>query len=118
MLQGKIPVIVRVKNPGPLIAGMSARVSLPIGPKLKRVLVPKDAVLRTAGQSKVKVYVNQKGKAELRMVTVGQEFGQFIEVLDGLNIDDEVVTRGNERLRPGGELDIIELNKGVSGASQ
>ncbi|MEE2924868.1 MAG: efflux RND transporter periplasmic adaptor subunit [bacterium] len=119
MLQGKtIPVIVRVKNPGPLIAGMSARVSLPIGPKSKKVLVPKDAVLRTAGQSKVKVYVNQKGKAELRMVTVGQEFGQFIEVLDGLNIDDEVVTRGNERLRPGGELDIIELNKGVSGASQ
>ncbi len=119
MLQGKtIPVIVRVKNPGPLIAGMSARVSLPVGPEIQRVLVPKDAILRTTGQSTVKVYINIKGKAELKIVKVGQEFGQFIEVLDGLNIDDEVVTRGNERLRPGGELDIIELNKGVSGASQ
>ena len=119
MLQGKtIPVIVRVKNPGPLVAGMSAQVTLPIGPELTRILVPKDAVLRSAGQSMVKVYVNKQGKAELRMVRVGQEFGEFIEVLNGLKIDDEVVTRGNERLRPGAELDVLVNTKGVSGVTK
>ena len=119
MLQGKtIPVIVRVKNPGPLVAGMSARVTLPIGPELTRVLVPKDAVLRSAGQSMVKVYVNKQGKAELRMVKVGQEFGEFIEVMDGLKTHDEVVTRGNERLRPGAELDVLVTNKGVNGVAK
>ncbi len=119
MLQGKtIPVIVRVKNPGFLIAGMSARVSLPVGPELKRILIPKDAILRTAGQSSVKVYVNKNGKAELRMVRVGQEFGQFIEILDGLEINEEVVTRGNERLQPGSDLDIKTSSKGASGVPQ
>ena len=119
MLQGKtIPVIVRVKNPGPLVAGMSAQVTLPIGPELIRILVPKDAVLRSAGQSMVKVYVNKQGKAELRMVQVGQEFGEFIEVLDGLKIDDEVITRGNERLRPGAELDVLVNTKGASGVTK
>lgn len=112
-LQGKtIPVIVRVKNPGSVVAGMSARVKLPIGPALQRILVPKDAVLRTAGQKEVKVYVNDNSKAELRIVDVGEEFGTFLEVIKGLNVNDEVITRGNERLRPGGDL---VLNKNSSG---
>ena len=85
---------------------------------MTRVLVPKDAVLRSAGQSMVKVYVNKQGKAELRMVKVGQEFGEFVEVMDGLKIHDEVVTRGNERLRPGAELDVLVTNKGVNGVAK
>lgn len=118
-LQGKtIPVIIRVKNPGPIIAGMSARATLPVGPKVERILVPKDAILRTAGQQTVKVYVNENSKAQLRIVDVGQEFGNFLEVFKGLQVNDEVVTRGNERLRPGSELALTNSNIGDSNVSQ
>ena len=68
--------------------------------------------MRTAGQKEVKVYVNDNSKAELRIVDVGEEFGTFLEVIKGLNVNDEVITRGNERLRPGGDL---VLNKNSSG---
>lgn len=118
-LQGKtIPVIVRVKNPGGVVAGMSARVTLPVGPALQRVLVPKDAVLRTAGQREVKVYVNDNSKAQLRIVDVGEEFGAYLEVIKGLKVDDEVVTRGNERLRPGGDLELKQNNSGDNNAAK
>ena len=39
-------------------------------------------------------------KAQPRFVTIGVPVGNRYEVLDGLNVGDLVVVRGNERLRP------------------
>jgi hypothetical protein len=48
--------------------------------------------------------VNEDGKAAPRTVTIGAALGDQFEVLSGLVPGDEVVVRGNERLRPGQDI--------------
>jgi multidrug efflux pump subunit AcrA (membrane-fusion protein) len=64
--------------------------------------VPKDALVQ--GRGGWTVFVAQDGKAEPRTVQIGVALGERFEVLDGLRDGDMVVTRGNERLRPGQEI--------------
>ncbi len=52
------------------------------------------------------VFLNADGKAQPRPIQLGQQIGDRIEVIYGLQIDDQVVTRGNERLFPGSPLQI------------
>ena len=60
--------------------------------------VPKDALVQAPGGWTAFVAVNDK--AQPRFVTIGVPVGNRYEVLDGLNVGDLVVVRGNERLRP------------------
>lgn len=77
----------------------SVTVYVPAGETGKVVTVHKDAVLnRNGGQL---VIVNDAGMAAFRPVRLGQAVGQRFVVQSGLNDGDEVVVRGNERLRPG-----------------
>lgn len=80
----------------------SVTVLLPVGEPHDIVSVHKDAVIaRGAGYI---VYVVEEGKAQLRQVEIGEAIGVRLEVISGLAPDDLVVTRGNERLRPGQEV--------------
>jgi acyl dehydratase len=60
--------------------------------------VHKDAVIKRGEQDLVYVVVD--GTAQLRPVRLGEAVGTRFEVLEGLADGDQVVTRGNERLRP------------------
>lgn len=96
-----VPVEVRIANPGGLVrSGMSCEVRLPVGKTEKRLVVPKDAVVRGADGSSM-VYGVAEGKAVPHPVTLGQDSGGKIVVLSGLAAGTQVVVRGNERLRPG-----------------
>ena len=64
--------------------------------------VHKDAILNRGGAQLV-VLIDD-GKAAFRPVKLGQAFGQRFVVLNGLVEGDEVVIRGNERLRPGQDI--------------
>lgn len=80
-------------------ANQTVTVLVPAG-EVKTVLtVHKDAVLNRGGGQLV--VLNDNGKATFRPVTLGQAVGQRFVVDDGLKEGDEVVIRGNERLRPG-----------------
>ena len=83
----------------PLAINQSATVHVPIGASREVISVHKDAVINRRG--KALVYVVQNGKASMRPVELGEAVGARLEVLDGLNVGDQVVVRGNERLRPG-----------------
>ena len=74
-------------------------VCMPIGPKRDVVSVHKDAIIREAAGAVVFVVVD--GIARKRPVELGEAFGARFEVLAGLAPGDQVVVRGNERLRPG-----------------
>ena len=39
---------------------------------------------------------------------MGYLIGDSIEVIEGLNVGEKIVTRGNERLRPNQKVEIIE----------
>jgi multidrug efflux pump subunit AcrA (membrane-fusion protein) len=54
---------------------------------------------------------NKEGKGRSafpRTITLGESVGSRFEVLSGLKPGDQVVIRGNERLRPGQK---IKINK-------
>ncbi|TWU44045.1 Cation efflux system protein CusB precursor [Novipirellula aureliae] len=110
------PVRVRVPNPKTngrhaLLPGMLARVSLPAGSLQPRLLVPKDA-LQFGGENPI-VYVVVENKAAMVPVQMGPSSGQWVAVTTlgpkQLQEGDLVITRGNERLRPGQDVIINEI---------
>lgn len=64
--------------------------------------VPRAALFRESGEWAV--FVNDKGRAELRQVTLGLENGLEAEILSGLNEGDQVVLQPGERVSPGVRL--------------
>lgn len=86
--------------------GQSLTVSIPVSAPREVLAVSKDALVQAG--SGWTVFVHEDGKAVPRNVEVGIALGDQFEVLSGLAEGDAVVTRGNERLRPG--QDIVAMN--------
>lgn len=82
-----------------MAVGQSLTIEVPRGAPETVTLVPKDAVAQSRGAWTV--FVNEGGTAAQREVEIGRSFGPAFEVITGLAEGDEVVIRGNERLRPG-----------------
>ena len=101
------PVRVEVSNDGGLRAGMSARVELATDRRRRSLVVSKDAVL-LRGTEKVVFIVDKDNRAMRRLITVGASSGSRFEVLAGLTAGDRVIVRGNERVRPGDAVRIVE----------
>jgi RND family efflux transporter MFP subunit len=112
------PVKVRLPNTitdaGPkLKAGMIARVTLQVGVKETALLVPKDALV--LGGPSPAVYVAEgdgggdKAKARLVPVVLGVADNGLIQVKGDLKPGMQVVVVGNERLRPGQDVEIARV---------
>ncbi len=95
-----------------LASGQSVTVRVPIGEARQVLSVHKDAVIRREGQAVI--FVAQDGEAQVRAVQLGAEVGARFEVIDGVEPGALAVVRGNERLRPGDQLDIVN-RRGPSG---
>ena len=101
------PVKISVDNPDYRIkGGMLCRVSLAIGKPSSVLAVPKDAVVNMGQQHLL--YVVQEGVAQPLPVQLGDTSDSMIEVKGSIKAGMQVVTRGNERLRPGQPVQIIE----------
>ena len=92
-----------------LAEGQSATIRIPIGPVRPILVVHKDAIVKRNGTSIV--FVVQENKAKSRSLILGESVGSYIEVLDGVKEGEQVVIRGNERLRPGAK---VRLDKSAS----
>ncbi len=87
--------------------GQTLRVSIPTADSRKVLTVPRDAlVLRPDGHSIF--IVDADNQAQQIRVTVGVGQGEHIEVRGAVSPGDRVVIRGNERLRPGQAVNIID----------
>ena len=94
------PVRIHIENPGHKIkSGMEAMVTFNLATEIKALLVPKDAVV-TAGNNRLVFMVND-GKAISIPVNIIGYYDGDVAVEGNLKPDDQVVIRGNERLRPG-----------------
>jgi RND family efflux transporter MFP subunit len=110
------PVKVRVKNEvtnnEPLLkSGMYARVMLPTGEKQLASLVLKDALVLGGPQPVIFVVDTtvanaQQGKARPVPVQLGIADGNWIHVTGAITPGQLVVVQGNERLRPGVDVQI------------
>lgn len=87
--------------------GQTLRVSIPTSNARQALMVPRDAlVLRPEG---ISLYVVDKDrKATQIMVTTGIGVGEQIEVSGELHDGDMVIIRGNERLRSGQTVTIMQ----------
>jgi multidrug efflux pump subunit AcrA (membrane-fusion protein) len=110
------PVKVSVKNEltedGPRIkSGMYARVALPTGKRQQATLVYKDALVLGGPQPLVFVVDAagpdaKQGKARAVPVQLGTADGSMIQVTGDLQPNQLTVVQGNERLRPGADVQI------------
>ena len=92
-------VIFQLPNGGrALRLGMQANVRLDAGEQVTAMMIPKEAVLEHEG--KKIVYVLKSGEEfERREVTIGDELGDKVAVLSGLNKGERVVTQGAYQLK-------------------
>ena len=87
--------------------GQTLRVSIPTSNAREALVVPRDAlVLRPEG---ISIFVvDEDKKSKQLMVTTGIDAGDRIEVIGEVKDGDTVIIRGNERLRPGQSVSIME----------
>ena len=88
----KVEVLIQNNSSNPLMAGMYGSVKLENSKTLNALSIPRKALL---GSSKSpKVFVVKNGKAKIISFTAGTSDGEFIEVIDGLSKNDQVVVKG------------------------
>jgi len=95
------PLRINVSNKdGRIGAGMLAKVSLVAGDARYATLVPKDAII-TRGTDRF-VYIIESGEpVKIVPVSTGIGVGSWVEVEGPVDKHSKVITRGNERVRPG-----------------
>jgi multidrug efflux pump subunit AcrA (membrane-fusion protein) len=98
-----------------IAVGQTVTLDVPVSRPEDVIVVPKDAVVQSGGGWQV--FLNEDGAAAPRQVEIGRAIGDAFEVISGLAEGDEVVVRGNERLRPGQEIAATPVNADRSGAA-
>ncbi len=84
-----------IKGNGSLRSGLFAKVYIP-KKSVATLLVPKEAVYRRWDFTGVWT-VDENRTLKLRLVRLGNEYGDYIEVLSGLSPEDRIVTEGIEK---------------------
>ena len=98
------PLRIRISNnDGRIGAGMIASVSLAAGEGRRATLVPKDALI-TRGAERFVYVVESDQAVKMLPVTPGIGVGTWVEVEGPVTKESKVITRGNERIRPGQQV--------------
>ncbi len=98
---------IRVKNKDSMLrAGMFAHIRLMLGKK-KALVIPTDALNRLPGTGSYFVYCAVDGKAVLKNVKVGEIQGKEAEIIEGLTENDIVIFKGQNRVRDGSPIRIV-----------
>jgi len=88
-------------------AGMYATVSLVTNARLNVPVIPRTSVINTYG-SWIVFTVDDKNIASRREISLGLENESYVEVLDGLEVGDKVVSAGQNFLTDGDLVRIVE----------
>lgn len=68
------------------------------------VFVPKSAVLNHQATGSFRAFVIVDGVAKLRVVQLGPEEGDYVQILSGLNADEVVATSNLDQLYEGAKV--------------
>jgi membrane fusion protein, multidrug efflux system len=101
-------LLLRAKLPNPnleLQGGLFARVKLVLSQRENALLIPEQAIVPKGGDSFV--FKVQEDKAILTKITLGQRRTGDVEVIEGLNANDFVITAGQMKLRPNATITIL-----------
>ncbi len=94
------PIEIDIPNPArDILPGMFARVAVPSGPRLRQIVVPKDAVV-VRGQQRMIFVIRTSPQAVTAQPLPVDVIAEVIDAVaikaEGLTRDDRVVVRGNE----------------------
>ena len=101
-----LTVEARIEADMPLLAGLFARVAVPVETAPGTVVVPAGALLALPGGGSV-AFAVQDGKAVRRPVKTGLEAGDFVQILEGLSAGEDVIVRGQESLKDGAPVKVM-----------
>jgi membrane fusion protein (multidrug efflux system) len=91
-----------------LLPGAFAKVEMPLHHLQSALQVRTEAIIPELGSSKVFVYRN--GKAAPVLVSTGIRTASMIQITEGLNEGDTVITSGLLQLRPGMSIELTKID--------
>jgi len=86
--------------------GMFSNVEVVLLEKPQALVIPREAILEAG--SEMSVFVVEGKQAVRRSISVGYEQDRMVEVLKGLNEGDQVVIKGQQLIKEGSTIRIIE----------
>jgi len=86
--------------------GMFSNVEVVLLEKPQALVIPREAILEAG--SEMSVFVVEGKQAVRRSISVGYEQDRMVEVLKGLNERDQVVIKGQQLIKDGSTIRIIE----------
>jgi len=109
---------IRIKNDDPkgtLLPGMFARVWISVYEKKNTIKVPAASVydLNDDGEFDSVYVVSSENMAQARAVKIGYISTDYIEIADGLNEGEQVVTETMAELKDGIKVDVIEVQEAM-----
>jgi hypothetical protein len=110
-------VEIEVNNPtGELLSGAYAEVHLKLPGNVATFTIPVNTLLfRAEG---LRVAVVKDGKANLVPVTLGRDFGSEVEVLTGLNGDENLIVNPPDSIVSGQSVRLAQNAAGPKGGTQ
>jgi RND family efflux transporter MFP subunit len=98
---------------GRLLPGSFGKVHFSVDTGAKKVTVPINAMLFRAEGARVAV-VRADGKVQLRPVSIGRDYGATLEILGGLNLDEQVIINPSDSLEDGQQVRVVTADQGGS----
>ncbi len=86
--------------------GMFANVEVVLLEKPQSLVIPREAILEAG--SEMSVFVVEGKQAVRRDITIGYEQDRMVEVLRGLSEGDQVVIKGQQLIKDGSTIQVIE----------
>lgn len=89
-----LKVRLRFDNPDEILKpNMYANIKIFGGPREDTIVIPVEALIRTGREERVVIALGE-GRFEARSVTAGIESGDYVEILQGIEVGEQVVTSG------------------------
>ena len=105
---GTFPVKIKLNNPGHVIKpGMFAEVHFVREMSENTIVLPRNTVL--SDESGSYVFVNSNGVAKKIAVETGIDNGESIEIISGVSLSDEVITKGHTYIIDAEEINVVTV---------
>ena len=88
-----------------LRSGMSVKADIIVDRAEEAIIIPKDVII--SNRNRKFVYVVERNTAILRTIITGLENSEEIQVVEGLNENDNLVIRGHETLRENSRVKVM-----------
>jgi len=111
-MTGSVTLRAEFDNPdGLLLPGMFVRGQINDLNDSEAILVPQQGVSRDVKGNAIAYVVNAENKVEQRILETERSIGNQWYVTDGIKAGDRVVVQGSLKIRPGAEVNAVELQR-------